>query len=88
MSNGDKTEKKRRSELFRYARRFLATLALLDGFRSALGRIEKRSRDLLAKGKAARFMDKGADSGEVARLVERLREAITHYQVSENCSLH
>ena len=39
---------------------------------------------MLAKGVAARFADKGKDSGEVVGLVERLREAISHYQVSEN----
>jgi hypothetical protein len=60
------------------------TPTLINGLRSALEEIEKRSRDLLAKGTAARFVDKGADFGEVARLVERLREAITHYQVSES----
>ena len=49
---------------------------------SALEEIERRSQELLAKGAAARFIDKGEDSKEVAGLVERLREAITHYQVS------
>ena len=39
---------------------------------------------LLEKGAASRFLDKGEDSTEVAKLIERLREAITHYQVSEN----
>jgi len=46
--------------------------------------IEKRSQVLLKKGKAARFVDKGRDSGEVVKLVERLRDAITRYQVSED----
>ena len=50
---------------------------------STLERIERRSQELLAKGTAARFVDKSADSGEVARLVDELREAITHYQVSK-----
>jgi len=45
--------------------------------------IEKRSQELLEKGKAAQFVDKGRDSGEVVKLVERLRDAITRYQVSE-----
>jgi len=45
--------------------------------------IEKRSQALLEKGKVARFIDKGRDSGEVVKLVERLRDAITRYQVSE-----
>jgi hypothetical protein len=83
ISDGDKAEKKRRSEFFRYGCRLLTALTLVNGLHSALEGIEKRSRDLLAKGTAARFLDKGADFGEVARLVERLREAITHYQVSE-----
>ena len=38
---------------------------------------------LLEKGVAARLIDKADDSKEVARLVERLREAIAIYQVSE-----
>ena len=46
--------------------------------------IEKRSQRLLEKGKAARLVDKGRDSGEVVKLVERLRDAITRYQVSED----
>ena len=32
--------------------------------------------------KAALFVDKRRDSGEVVKLVERLRDAITRYQVS------
>ena len=58
---------------------------LLIGLSSALEDIEKRSRVLLEKGAAARFLDKREDSAEVARLIERLREAIAHYQVSEDC---
>ena len=49
---------------------------------SALEDIERRARQLLAKGTAARFVDKAGDSGEVVRLVERLQEAIIYYQVS------
>jgi len=49
-----------------------------------LEEIEKRSQTLLEKGKATRFVDKGRDSGEVVKLVERLRDAITQYQVSED----
>jgi len=37
---------------------------------------------LQAKGAAARFIDKGEDAKEVAGLIEKLREAIIHYQVS------
>ena len=86
MVNGDQGEKQRLSELFRYAGRSLAVHSLANcGLCSALEKIEKRSQELLAKGAAARFIDKGADSGEVAGLIDQLREAITHYQVSENC---
>ena len=46
--------------------------------------IEQRSQSLLEKGKAARFVDKGRDSGEVVKLVERFRDAITCYQVSKD----
>jgi hypothetical protein len=49
-----------------------------------IGRDREAIAGIAGKGTAARFVDKGEDSGEVARLVERLREAITHYQVSEN----
>ena len=34
------------------------------------------------KGVAARFIDKGEDSKQVAGLVEELRDAINYYQVS------
>ena len=83
----DPEEMGRRKELTRYARGLLTTptFVVVNGLRRALEDIEKRSRELLAKGTAARFGDKGGDSGEVTRLVERLRETITHYQVSENC---
>lgn len=87
MSGGDQAEANRRLELSRYACWFPTTFVLVKPLRSALGRIEKRSRELLDKGKAARFVDKRADSGEVASLVDQLREAITHYQVSQTTSL-
>ncbi|KAF9643341.1 hypothetical protein BDM02DRAFT_3151691, partial [Thelephora ganbajun] len=48
---------------------------------SAMEEIKERSRELLAKGTAAQLVDE--DSGEVARLVEQLREAITRYQISQ-----
>jgi len=51
---------------------------------SALEEIKKRSHALLKKGGTAQLVDKAEDSVEVARLIERLREAITHYQVGEN----
>jgi len=51
---------------------------------SVLEEIERRSQALLEKGKAARFIDKGRDSGEVVKLVKLLQDAITRYQVSED----
>ena len=45
-------------------------------------KIEEVSQKLLAKGTIVRFMDKGEDSNTVARLIERLREAIVCYQAS------
>jgi len=60
----------------------LATPA--NSLRSVLEDIERRSQVLLKKGKAARFVDKGRDSGEVVKLVERLQDAITRYQVSKD----
>jgi len=85
---GDQAEKERWSELSRYAHRSLTSTHCpptpLNGLRSALEEIERRSRVLLEKHTAARLLDKGEDSKEVARLIDGLREAITHYQVSEN----
>ena len=52
-------------------------------FRS-LEAIEKRSQDLLEKGKVEGFLDKSKDSQEVANLTEELRTAIVYYQVSGN----
>ena len=58
---------------------------LLNGLSSVLEDIEERSRVLLKSGVAARFLDKREDSVEVARLIERVREAVAHYQVSKDC---
>ena len=83
--DGDPAEERRRSELTRYAHRSLPpSIPRQRSSRSALEDIEGRSQALLAKGIAARFIDKGEDSKEVARLIKRLREAISHYQVSGN----
>jgi len=54
---------------------------------SALEEIEKRSRAMLAKSAATRFIDKGEDSKEVARLIEELRDVLSHYQVSGNLDI-
>jgi len=66
----DQAEERRRSELSRCVRRSLITPTLVNGILSTLEEIEKRSRVLLEKGTG---------------LIERLREAITQYQVSGNC---
>ena len=84
QADGDQAENQRRSDFSRYVNRSLTILAVVDDLLRALEEIEKRSRVLLDKGNAARFVDKGEDSAEVTRLIERLREVITHYQVSEN----
>ena len=80
--DGDTGETGRRKELTRYVLRLPPSATPVNALRSALEEIEKRSQALLAKGPAARFVDKGGDSNEVVKLIERLQEAITHYQVS------
>ncbi|KAF9649401.1 hypothetical protein BDM02DRAFT_3186299 [Thelephora ganbajun] len=55
---------------------------------SALEEIEKRSRELLAKGTVTQFVNKKGDSKEVARLAERLQEAINHYQISQRQAVY
>jgi len=85
---GDQAENQRRSVLSRCVRRPPILPTLVNGVVSALEEIEKRSRVLLEKGTGARFVDKGEDSKEVAGLVERLREAVTYYQVSKTVWTH
>ncbi|KAF9789341.1 hypothetical protein BJ322DRAFT_1018021 [Thelephora terrestris] len=53
-----------------------------------LEEIGLQSMALLAKGKTARVLDKTRDSGEVIKLVERLRQATLVYQVSQQKSIH
>ena len=48
---------------------------------STFKRIEEESQQILAKNPVARFIDKGGDSGNVARFIERLRKALLRYQV-------
>ena len=78
----DEEEIKRRSELAR----FVLCLGPLAHPKltlcSSLEDIGKRSLALSEKGKVARVLDKARDSGEVVRLVEKLRQAILIYQVS------
>ena len=79
----DGGENRRRLELTRYATQLFTIHMFVNGHRSTLEVIEKQSQVLLEKGVAARFLDKEDDAKEVVRLVERLREAITLYQVRE-----
>ena len=53
---------------------------------STFEKIEDLSKKMLAKSAVARFVDKGEDSKAVARLIERLREAIVCYQVCDCCA--
>ncbi|KAF9649800.1 hypothetical protein BDM02DRAFT_3166192, partial [Thelephora ganbajun] len=55
---------------------------------SALEEIEKRSQELLAKGTVTRFADKEGNSREVGKLVERLQEAISRYQISHQQAVY
>ena len=87
MIDGEPEETGRRTELIRYACQLLAPPAPANDHRSMLGEIERRSQELLEKGRATVFVDKGGDSEEVARLVDQFRETITHYQVSGNVSV-
>ena len=68
----------------RYVSQSLVLPSLVNRLESVLEEIERQSQELLAKSTAVRFVDKAGDSGEVVTLVERLGEAITHYQVSES----
>jgi hypothetical protein len=83
--DGDPEETERRRGLARYAHRPMTAPNILSGRRSTFEKIEETSRILLAKGAVVRFLDKGADSGAVVKLVERLRQAIVCYQASEDC---
>src|SRR5579872_3648192 len=54
---------------------------LISLYVRSLGDVGGRAQALLGKRKAARFVDKAKDSGEVVALVEELRQAIVIYQV-------
>ena len=81
-NDGDRAESQRRSEFSRCVPPIAHHTVSVYPLPSALEDIEKRSRVLLEKRAVAQLVEKGEDSAEVARLVERLREAVTHYQVS------
>ncbi|KAF9645137.1 hypothetical protein BDM02DRAFT_3271911, partial [Thelephora ganbajun] len=55
---------------------------------SALEEIKKRSQELLAKGTVTQFADKEGNFREVGKLVERLQEAISRYQISHQQAVY
>ena len=83
--DGDPEETKRRSELARCVHKLTTAPTTPNCRSSTFEKIEQLSGKLLAKGTVARFLDKGGDSNVVAKLIERLREAIVCYQVGD-CS--
>ncbi|KAF9784547.1 hypothetical protein BJ322DRAFT_851719 [Thelephora terrestris] len=50
--------------------------------------IEDLSEKLSAKGSITRFVDRGEDSKLVARLIERFRETILYYQISQQQGIY
>ena len=79
-ADGNHEETKRREQLIQCVASSLHCRFGLTVCRS-LEDIERRSQALLAKGKAARILDKTQDSGTIIKLVEDLRQAILIYQV-------
>lgn len=81
--NGDREEVERRSQLEKFVSclqfRVYSKPILSD---RSLDDIGRRSLALSEKGKVARILDKMRDSQEVISLVEKLRQAILVYQVS------
>ena len=61
----------------------MSAAILTNGRRSTFKQIDELSKRLLKKSAIAQFTDKGKDSKVVAGLIERLREAIVYYQVSD-----
>ena len=84
--DGDPEETKRRSGLTRCVRQSMTAPTSPDSRCSTLEKIEELSEKMLSKSTIARFVDKGEDSKAVAKLIERLREAIVCYQVGECCA--
>jgi chromosome segregation ATPase len=83
--DGDPEETSRRMELTMYVHRLVIANHILKDLYSTFKQIEEASQEMLAKSALARFADKGKDSKVVAGLVQRLREAIVRYQVSDYC---
>jgi hypothetical protein len=83
--DGDPEETGRRMELTKYVHPLVIVSTILNDLCSMFKQIEEASQELLTKSALARFADKGKDSKVVAGLVQRLREAIVRYQVSDHC---
>jgi hypothetical protein len=83
--DGDPQETSRRAELTKYVHPMVIVSTILNDPCSIFKQIEETSQELLMKSALARFADKGKDSKVVAGLVQRLREAIVRYQVSDHC---
>ena len=81
--DGDPEETNRRMGLARYvhALRSTAIMTATASRRSTFKQVEELSEKLSAKSAFICFVDRGEDSKVVARLIERLREAIVCYQV-------
>lgn len=80
--NDDRDEVERRLQLARFVYRPVPLVhARLIIHGREMEEIGARSLALSTKGKTARLLDKTRDSGEVTKLVERLRQAILVYQV-------
>ena len=84
--DGDPEETNRRRGLTKYAYRLMTPPNPTNGRCSTFEKIEELSKKLLAKSAVTRLTDKGEDSKVVARLIERLREAIVCYQVGKYCA--
>ena len=83
--DGDPEETGRRTVLTGCVSRLTTVTTALNGRRSTFKQIEESSQKLLAKKSFARFADKDKDSKLVVGLIERLREAMVCYQVSDCC---
>ena len=77
----DPEETDRRVGLARCVLRSMAIVTATASCRSTFKQVEELSEKLSAKSSFIRFVDRGEDAKVVARLIERLREAIVCYQV-------
>jgi hypothetical protein len=74
----------RRKKLARWVHLSVLVVTVSNGLCSAFNQIEESSEKLLKQGPITKFAKKSSDSKAVAGLIERLREAIIYYQVSDN----